>query len=181
MVRLCGEKLERNSVHGNLRTQLLITKRCNNSQTYPWNWRKKTTLGERSKFQKRFSLYPVTRDAKLNSNSNLLFQVDTVKSILQELKLRVLEVTDETATLDGSDVLFTGREFFVGISKWTNRRGAEFVADAFKDFTVSVVHVPEPHHLKSFCSMGGPSTIVVGSSDVAQKTIKVRQLDLGGH
>lgn len=108
-------------------------------------------------------------------DANRRKEVDTVKSILQELKLRVLEVTDETATLDGSDVLFTGREFFVGISKWTNRRGAEFVADAFKDFTVSVVHVPEPHHLKSFCSMGGPSTIVVGSSDVAQKTIKAME------
>ncbi|XP_078272097.1 N(G),N(G)-dimethylarginine dimethylaminohydrolase 1-like [Rhinoraja longicauda] len=101
--------------------------------------------------------------------------VDAVKGILQELKLRVLEVTDENATLDGSDVLFTGREFFVGISKWTNLRGAEFVADAFKDFTVSVVHVPEPHHLKSFCSMAGPSTIVVGSSDIARKTIKAME------
>ncbi|XP_051899655.1 N(G),N(G)-dimethylarginine dimethylaminohydrolase 2 [Pristis pectinata] len=102
-------------------------------------------------------------------------EVETVKTILQELKLRVLEVTDEEATLDGSDVLFTGREFFVGISKWTNHKGAEFVADAFKDFTVSVVHIPEPHHLKSFCSMGGPSTIVVGSSDIARKTIKAME------
>lgn len=28
--------------------------------------------------------------------------------------------------------LFAGREFFVGISKWTNHRGAEMVADAFR-------------------------------------------------
>lgn len=79
---------------------------------------------------------------------------------------------DENATLDGTDVLFTGeaglpgpgkqrlgegapqnlvssclpptplisgppllpsgREFFVGLSKWTNHRGAEFVADTFR-------------------------------------------------
>ncbi|XP_072887853.1 N(G),N(G)-dimethylarginine dimethylaminohydrolase 2 [Hemitrygon akajei] len=102
-------------------------------------------------------------------------EVDTVKTILQELKLRILEVTDEEATLDGSDVLFTGREFFVGISKWTNHKGARFVAEAFKDFTVSEVRIPEPHHLKSFCSMGGPSTIVVGSSDLARKTIKAME------
>ncbi|XP_067830062.1 N(G),N(G)-dimethylarginine dimethylaminohydrolase 1-like [Heptranchias perlo] len=102
-------------------------------------------------------------------------EVETVKCILEELKLRVYEVKDEKATLDGSDVLFTGREFFVGISKWTNLKGAEFVAAAFKDFTVSVVQVPEPHHLKSFCSMGGPNTIVVGSSEAARKAIKAME------
>ncbi|GCC33670.1 hypothetical protein chiPu_0012140 [Chiloscyllium punctatum] len=102
-------------------------------------------------------------------------QVATVKKVLEELKLRVFEVTDEKATLDGSDVFFTGREFFVGISKWTNHKGAEYVAEAFKDFTVSIVHVPEPHHLKSFCSMGGPSTIIIGNSEVAQKAIKAME------
>uniref|UniRef100_UPI00398F48C7 N(G),N(G)-dimethylarginine dimethylaminohydrolase 1-like isoform X1 n=1 Tax=Pristiophorus japonicus TaxID=55135 RepID=UPI00398F48C7 len=102
-------------------------------------------------------------------------EVETVKNVLEELKLRVFEVTDEKATLDGSDVFFTGREFFVGISKWTNHKGAEYVADAFKDFTVSIVHIPEPHHLKSFCSMGGPSTIVIGSSEVARKAIKAME------
>ncbi|KAL7986353.1 hypothetical protein Chor_011519 [Crotalus horridus] len=53
-------------------------------------------------------------------------EISCVKKVLEELKLRVVEVTDEGATLDGS------REFFVGISKWTNHRGAEMVADAFR-------------------------------------------------
>uniref|UniRef100_UPI00398E745E N(G),N(G)-dimethylarginine dimethylaminohydrolase 1-like isoform X2 n=1 Tax=Pristiophorus japonicus TaxID=55135 RepID=UPI00398E745E len=75
----------------------------------------------------------------------------------------------------GTLVIAAGREFFVGISKWTNHKGAEYVADAFKDFTVSIVHIPEPHHLKSFCSMGGPSTIVIGSSEVARKAIKAME------
>jgi dimethylargininase len=35
------------------------------------------------------------------------------------------------ATLDGSDVLFTGREFFVGLSKRTNILGAKALASAF--------------------------------------------------
>ncbi|XP_069771692.1 N(G),N(G)-dimethylarginine dimethylaminohydrolase 1-like [Narcine bancroftii] len=122
---------------------------------------------------------PKPEDAAIVRGTWLVLQrpleVETVKPILQELKLRVVEVTDEAATLDGSDVLFTGREFFVGISKWTNQEGAKFVADAFKDFSVSAVKIPEPHHLKSFCSMGGPSTIVVGSSDVARKAIKVME------
>lgn len=95
-----------------------------------------------------------------------------VKKILEELKLRVVEMTDENATLDGSDVLFTGREFFVGISKRTNHRGAEIVADTFKDFAVSTVPVSGALHLKNFCSMGGPDTIVIGSSEDARKAMK---------
>ncbi|XP_048472618.1 N(G),N(G)-dimethylarginine dimethylaminohydrolase 1-like [Rhincodon typus] len=110
-----------------------------------------------------------------SGTDSICSKVATVKSVLAELKLRVFEVTDEKATLDGSDVFFTGREFFVGISKWTNHKGAEYVAEAFKDFTVSIVHIPEPHHLKSFCSMGGPSTIIIGNSEAARKAIKAME------
>uniref|UniRef100_A0A8C6VGB9 DDAH family member 2, ADMA-independent n=1 Tax=Naja naja TaxID=35670 RepID=A0A8C6VGB9_NAJNA len=101
--------------------------------------------------------------------------ISCVKKVLEELKLRVVEVTDEGATLDGSDVLFTGREFFVGISKWTNHRGAEMVADAFRDFAVSTVPVSGTLHLRSFCSMAGPDTVVIGSSEVAKKAMKIME------
>ncbi|XP_073499657.1 N(G),N(G)-dimethylarginine dimethylaminohydrolase 1 isoform X3 [Phyllobates terribilis] len=59
-------------------------------------------------------------------------EVEAVKKALQDLQLNVVEMTDESATLDGGDVLFTGREFFVGLSKRTNQRGAEILADTFK-------------------------------------------------
>ena len=45
--------------------------------------------------------------------------------------LNIIEITDPMATLDGSDVLFTGREFFVGLSKRTNILGAKALASAF--------------------------------------------------
>lgn len=56
---------------------------------------------------------------------------------MSELNLTVVEMGAEEgdsagATLEGSDVLFTGREFFVGISSHTNRRGAEVLADTFR-------------------------------------------------
>ncbi|TNN44187.1 N(G),N(G)-dimethylarginine dimethylaminohydrolase 1 [Liparis tanakae] len=57
---------------------------------------------------------------------------ESMKRALQDLNLNIVEMTDENATLDGGDVLFTGREFFVGLSKRTNQRGAEILADAFK-------------------------------------------------
>ncbi|XP_036269844.1 N(G),N(G)-dimethylarginine dimethylaminohydrolase 2 isoform X1 [Pipistrellus kuhlii] len=106
------------------------------------------------------------------SQSSSLPQVDGVRQALQDLGLRIVEMGDENATLDGTDVLFTGREFFVGLSKWTNHRGAEIVADTFRDFAVSTVPVSGPCHLRSLCGMGGPRTVVAGSSDAAQKAVR---------
>ncbi|XP_069837651.1 N(G),N(G)-dimethylarginine dimethylaminohydrolase 1 isoform X4 [Dendropsophus ebraccatus] len=102
-------------------------------------------------------------------------EVEAVKKALQDLQMNVVEMTDENATLDGGDVLFTGREFFVGLSKRTNQRGAEILADTFKDYAVSTVPVCDYLHLKSFCSMAGPNLIVIGSSEAAQKALKTMQ------
>ncbi|KAG8437226.1 hypothetical protein GDO86_008070 [Hymenochirus boettgeri] len=102
-------------------------------------------------------------------------EVEAVRKALQDLQLNVIEMTDESATLDGGDVLFTGREFFVGLSKRTNQRGAEILADTFKDYAVSTVPVLENLHLKSVCSMAGPNLIAIGSSEAAQKALKTMQ------
>ncbi|KAI5096237.1 N(G),N(G)-dimethylarginine dimethylaminohydrolase 1 [Silurus meridionalis] len=100
-----------------------------------------------------------------------------MKNALKELGLNIVEMTDESATLDGGDVLFTGQEFFVGLSERTNQRGAEILADTFKDYAVSTVPVKGSLHLKSFCSMAGPGLIAIGSSETAQKALKdVRML-----
>ncbi|KAJ8366301.1 hypothetical protein AAFF_G00362950 [Aldrovandia affinis] len=79
------------------------------------------------------------------------------------------------ATLEGSDVLFTGREFFVGISSHTNHRGAEVLADTFRDFAVSTVPVCGGTRLKNVCSMGGPDTIVISNSEGAKKTLRMME------
>ncbi|XP_068808724.1 N(G),N(G)-dimethylarginine dimethylaminohydrolase 1 isoform X2 [Struthio camelus] len=102
-------------------------------------------------------------------------QVEAMKRVLESLNLNMVEMVDENATLDGGDVLFTGREFFVGLSKRTNQRGAEILADTFKDYAVSTVPVHDSLHLKSFCSMAGPNLIAIGSSEAAQKALKTMQ------
>ncbi|KAG5843157.1 hypothetical protein ANANG_G00185500 [Anguilla anguilla] len=79
------------------------------------------------------------------------------------------------ATLEGSDVLFTGKEFFVGISPHTNHRGAEVLADTFRDFAVSTVPVCGGTRLKNICSMGGPDTIVISNSEGAKKTLRMME------
>ncbi|XP_067086555.1 N(G),N(G)-dimethylarginine dimethylaminohydrolase 1 isoform X2 [Osmerus mordax] len=60
-------------------------------------------------------------------------ETEAIRQALKQLDLNIVEMTDENATLDGGDVLFTGREFFVGLSKRTNQKGAEILADAFKE------------------------------------------------
>ncbi|XP_069497796.1 N(G),N(G)-dimethylarginine dimethylaminohydrolase 1 [Ambystoma mexicanum] len=102
-------------------------------------------------------------------------EVEEMKKALRALHLNVVEMTDENATLDGGDVLFTGKEFFVGLSKRTNQRGAEILADTFKDYAVSTVPVEGHLHLKSCCSMAGPNLIAIGSGDAAQKILKTMQ------
>ncbi|XP_050833510.1 N(G),N(G)-dimethylarginine dimethylaminohydrolase 1 isoform X2 [Serinus canaria] len=101
--------------------------------------------------------------------------VEAMKRVLESLNLNIVEMVDENATLDGGDVLFTGREFFVGLSRRTNQRGAEILADTFKDYAVSTVPVHDSLHLKSFCSMAGPNLIAIGSSEAAQKALKTMQ------
>ncbi|KAB1261947.1 N-dimethylarginine dimethylaminohydrolase 2 [Camelus dromedarius] len=78
-------------------------------------------------------------------------EVDGVRKALQDLGLRIVEMGDENATLDGTDVLFTGEA---------------------GDFAVSTVPVSSPAHLRGLCGMGGPRTVVAGSSDAAQKAVR---------
>lgn len=62
-------------------------------------------------------------------------QVDNVRAIIKkELDLPLVEIADPNAKLEGGDVLFTGKEFFVGISDFTNEAGARAVANAFPEF-----------------------------------------------
>lgn len=107
-------------------------------------------------------------------------EAEAVRRVLNELNMTVVEMGDEEggsggATLEGSDVLFTGKEFFVGISKHTNHRGAEILADTFRDFAVSTVPVCGGSRLKNICSMGGPDTIIISNSDGAKKTLRVME------
>jgi dimethylargininase len=69
-------------------------------------------------------------------------QVENVRAILKkELDLALVEIADPKAKLEGGDVLFTGREFFVGISEFTNEGGAIAVAKAFPEYNCVPIKV----------------------------------------
>lgn len=73
-------------------------------------------------------------------------------------------VVQDTGTLDGGDVLFTGREFFVGLSHRTSRDGIAQLASAFPSYRVTVIDMTgyPTLHLKSACSMLCKDVVLVG-------------------
>ncbi|XP_025112236.1 N(G),N(G)-dimethylarginine dimethylaminohydrolase 1-like isoform X1 [Pomacea canaliculata] len=118
-------------------------------------------------------------------------EVGEIRRVLkQDMRLVVKEVGDAKATLDGGDVLFTGKEIFVGVGKRTNALGAKAVAEAFQDHTVSMVEIGKSDllHLKDGFAMAGREIMAVSPGidvavilkkmqDVASYPYKVMQLD----
>ncbi|KAL3872142.1 hypothetical protein ACJMK2_040093 [Sinanodonta woodiana] len=90
-----------------------------------------------------------------------------------DLKLRVMDIEDPGATLDGGDVLFTGKEIFVGVGNLSNFKGASSLTDAFPEYFVTPITLPKGVlHLKSLCSMAGNDVIAISSSDAGTQVLK---------
>ncbi|KAG0427131.1 hypothetical protein HPB47_025805 [Ixodes persulcatus] len=95
-------------------------------------------------------------------------EVDTIRAtIKKELEIRVIDIRDPKGIIEGGNVLFTGREFFVGISARTNEAGARALAAAFPEFPVTPIKLPKRSHLKSLLSMAGPDIICLSESPEA--------------
>lgn len=105
-------------------------------------------------------------------NHTRLKEVEIMRSVLKkELDLPIIDIADKSAMLDGGDVLFTGKEIFVGVGKFTNEAGARAVAAAFPEFPCMPIKVPENYHLKSLMSMAGPDIICVGAGKTPQDVL----------
>jgi len=106
-------------------------------------------------------------------NPTRLKEVENTRAILKkELDLALVEIADPKAKLEGGDVLFTGKEFFVGISDFTNEAGARAVANAFPEFPCVPIRVTEKRHLKYYVSMAGPDLLCVSNSPHSQGILK---------
>ncbi|XP_014477821.1 PREDICTED: N(G),N(G)-dimethylarginine dimethylaminohydrolase 1 isoform X1 [Dinoponera quadriceps] len=121
-----------------------------------------------------------------------LKELDTIRAVLKkELEIPLIEISDQNARLDGGDVLFTGREFFVGLSHFTNEAGARAVAAAFPEYpcvpikvgdggeeviveslTSAPLQVAESKRLKALVTMAGPDVICVGAGKESQEVLK---------
>ncbi|EDW05596.1 N(G),N(G)-dimethylarginine dimethylaminohydrolase 1 [Drosophila mojavensis] len=90
----------------------------------------------------------------------------------KELDIPVIEIDDPHAQLDGGDVLFTGREFFIGISSFTNEEGARAVAMAYPEYPVTPIRVNGCKRLKYYVTMAGPDVLCVSTSATCQEIVK---------
>jgi|SRR3954471_13258153 dimethylargininase len=91
-------------------------------------------------------------------------EVQEVEKMLASLYGDVERIT-EPGTLDGGDVLQVGDHFFVGLSKRTNREGAEQLSTILQryDFGVSLVELRRFLHLKTGVAyLGGDDLVVTG-------------------
>lgn len=90
-----------------------------------------------------------------------------MRKVFDDLGLTVHEM-EQPATLDGGDVLFTGKEFLVGLSTRTNHQGLDSLAKAFPKYPVTGITVKDNLHLKCMMTMVGPDLIVVGGSEASK-------------
>jgi len=98
---------------------------------------------------------------------------DTVRAVLKkELGLTVLELDTPKALLNGSDVLFTGSEFFVGIGKETNTEGALNVARTWPEYPCTPIKLEGNRNLSDRLTLAGPDVLAVGSGLHPQTVVK---------
>lgn len=114
-----------------------------------------------------------------NPYGNRQGEVGAIRQTLKrQLGMKVAEISIDGAQLEGSDVLFTGKEIIVGISTHTNEAGATCVAKTFPEYPVTIVSVPQldakkgTTSLKDLVCMAGANVIAVGLNPAAQKVIK---------
>uniref|UniRef100_A0A1I8QDU8 Uncharacterized protein n=1 Tax=Stomoxys calcitrans TaxID=35570 RepID=A0A1I8QDU8_STOCA len=94
-------------------------------------------------------------------------------TLKKELDIPVEVIENPSAQLHGGDVLFTGREFFVGIHNgYTNEDGARAVAMSFPEYPVTPIKVGGTKPLKYYVSMAGPDVLCVSTSEICQEIVK---------
>jgi len=84
-----------------------------------------------------------------------------------DLDLQIIDICESTARIDGGDVLFTGKEFFVGLSSRTNEAGVAALQRAFPECPVHGITVDAGLHLKTLSSVAMEDVIIIGSSEAA--------------
>jgi dimethylargininase len=76
------------------------------------------------------------------------------------VEIRAIEAP---GTVDGGDVLFTGRDLFVGLSSRTNEEGARQLRAIFPEIPLHTIRVAGALHLKSIATALDPETLLVAA------------------
>ena len=68
--------------------------------------------------------------------------VATIRAVLRkELNIHTVDISSANALINASDILFTGKEFFVGVGVETNTDGALQLANTWPEYSVTPVKV----------------------------------------
>ncbi len=92
-----------------------------------------------------------------------------VAKALTELGLNIIPL-QAPATMDGGDILFTGKHLFVGLSKRTNQCAINQLKNIFQD-KLEVIGIPviEGLHFKSVISLFDSQTLIVADTPAGHK------------
>ena len=97
-----------------------------------------------------------------------------VEKTFREKNILTKQITSP-GTVDGGDVLYTGKHLLVGISQRTNEEGVRQLADIFPDVKVVTVPVSGTLHLKSVLSAFDQQTLLFSKSHAAQSILSKLQ------
>ena len=96
-----------------------------------------------------------------------------IKRILEK-QYNTIEMINSPGTLDGGDVLRVENQYYIGLSKRTNREGARQLTSILKNhgYTCSTVPLINFLHLKSGISYIGDNTLIVAGEFTDNLTFK---------
>jgi len=110
-------------------------------------------------------------------------EVDSIQAVLMQLGMELwnMREIDALASLDGGDVLNTGRHMFVGISDRTNQAGVTVLHEAFDSIDLPVIAVPmdatDALHLKSIVTHLDCHTLLVPEGRIGEKVLDAMKLN----
>ena len=100
-------------------------------------------------------------------------EVSSLRSVLKkEIGIAVEEPGTDNAFINGSDILFTGHELFVGIGSDTNTEGALSVANTWPEYPCTTIQLVGSKHLSDRITLAGKDILTVGSSQNCQILLK---------
>ncbi|OBZ85418.1 N(G),N(G)-dimethylarginine dimethylaminohydrolase 1 [Choanephora cucurbitarum] len=115
-----------------------------------------------------------SRRKEVSGIHNALKEIPAIQEIVSMYNI------NPNATLDGGDVLFTGKHLFVGLSKRTNEEGARVLQEVFSDkcpvYIIKSLVENNSLHLKCILSMLNDSVLLITDNVSGDKvTREVKQ------
>ncbi|KAI3418890.1 hypothetical protein GPALN_007988 [Globodera pallida] len=124
----------------------------------------------------------LTRPKSNNKKTSVISRTNEFVTALNSLAWQVVEapmqIHGRPVILEGSDVVFTEREIFVGIRKnGTNTEGALVVAKTFADYSVIPIPIAGTKPLKALISVPTNEILAVGRDKESQNILKCIERD----